>query len=88
MDSEIWHLVATCWQAKKCQKVPKSWQVFCQFPDVTGYVPSTMVCCITNFMDACYIAHQNAITSPSLEHFHHCVNTFQELCNIFITTHV
>ncbi|KAI9507792.1 hypothetical protein F5148DRAFT_1276064 [Russula earlei] len=55
---------------------------------IAGYVPSAMVHCIANFMDACYIAHRNAITSPSLEHFHHCVNIFQELRNIFITMHV
>jgi len=44
--------------------------------------------CIANFMDACYIARRNAITSPSLEHFRRCVDTFQELRNIFITTDV
>jgi hypothetical protein len=47
-----------------------------------------MVHCIANFMDACYIARRNAITSPSLEHFRHCVDTFQELRNIFIATDV
>jgi hypothetical protein len=39
-------------------------------------------------MDACYIARRNTITSPSLEHFHQCVNNFQELRNIFIMTGV
>jgi hypothetical protein len=47
-----------------------------------------MVRCIANFMDACYIARRNAITSPSLEHFRHCVDTFQKLRNIFIATDV
>jgi hypothetical protein len=55
---------------------------------IAGYVPSVMVCCIASFMDACYIAHQNAITSPSLEHFRQCVHSFQELRNIFIATGV
>jgi hypothetical protein len=39
-------------------------------------------------MDACYIARRNAITAPALEHFHQCVESFQELRNIFIVTHV
>ena len=47
-----------------------------------------MVRCIANFMDACYIARRNAITSPSLEHFRECVERFQDLRNIFITTDV
>ncbi|KAH9046384.1 hypothetical protein EDB83DRAFT_2637518, partial [Lactarius deliciosus] len=51
---------------------------------IAGYVPSVMVRCIAAFMDACYIAHRNAIDSPSLEHFRDCVETFHQLRTIFI----
>ena len=47
-----------------------------------------MVRCISAFMDACYIARQNAITAPALEHFRESVERFHELRNIFITTGV
>ena len=47
-------------------------------------LPSSMVQCIATFMDACYIAHCNAITGPSLEHFQSCVKKFHTLQNIFI----
>jgi len=51
---------------------------------MAGYVPSAMVQAITTFMDACYIAHRNAITATALEHFHECVERFHKLQNIFI----
>jgi len=35
-------------------------------------------------MDACYIAHCNAITAPALEHFCECVENVHKLWNIFI----
>lgn len=47
-----------------------------------------MVRCITAFMDACYIARWNAITSPALEHFRESVERFHKLRNIFIATGV
>jgi hypothetical protein len=43
-----------------------------------------MVQCIAAFMDACYIARRNAITTPALECFRESVERFQKLCNIFI----
>ncbi|KAH9060394.1 hypothetical protein EDB83DRAFT_2292370 [Lactarius deliciosus] len=55
---------------------------------ITGYVPSVMVCCIAAFMDACYIAHQNAVNSPSLECLRDCVETFHQLRTIFIEVRV
>jgi len=55
---------------------------------IAGHVLSTMVHCIATFMDACYIAHHNAITAPALEHFRECVEKFHHLWNIFIETGV
>ncbi|TFK32680.1 hypothetical protein BDQ12DRAFT_701098 [Crucibulum laeve] len=55
---------------------------------ITGYLPSAMVCCITTFMDACYIACHNAITSLALKHFKECVDSFHHLCTIIIATGV
>ncbi|KAI9440158.1 hypothetical protein BJY52DRAFT_1206918 [Lactarius psammicola] len=46
---------------------------------IAGYVPSAMVRCIAAFMDACYIARQNAIDLPSLEHFRDHVQAFHQL---------
>ncbi|KAF8802530.1 hypothetical protein BYT27DRAFT_7226421 [Phlegmacium glaucopus] len=51
---------------------------------IAGYVPSAMVQCIAAFMDACYIAHRNAITGPALEYFRCCVERFHQLRKIFI----
>ncbi|KAH9032556.1 hypothetical protein EDB84DRAFT_1561952 [Lactarius hengduanensis] len=53
---------------------------------IAGYVPSAMVRCIAAFMDACYIARQNAINSPSLEHLQDCIKTFHRLRAIFVET--
>lgn len=47
-----------------------------------------MVRCISTFLDACYIARRNAITSKSLQRFKSLVERFHELRNIFITTGV
>jgi hypothetical protein len=44
-----------------------------------------MVQCLSVFMEACYIAHQNAISGPMLNKFKDCVDKFHELRNIFIT---
>ena len=43
-----------------------------------------MVRCIAAFMDACYIARRNAIDSPSLERFQDCVQTYRDLCTVFL----
>ena len=43
---------------------------------------------IATFMDACYIACQNAISSLALEHLHTCVGNFHALHNIFIESGV
>ena len=51
---------------------------------IAGYVPSTMVQCLSAFMEACYIVHQNAISAPMLDRFQECVDKFHELRNIFI----
>ncbi|KAF9548973.1 hypothetical protein CPC08DRAFT_715543 [Agrocybe pediades] len=51
---------------------------------IAGYLPSSMVKCIAKFMDACYIARRNSITSKSLTQFQSCVEQFHELRNIFL----
>jgi hypothetical protein len=43
-----------------------------------------MVRSIAAFMDTCYIAHQNAIDSPSLERLWDAVETFHQLHSVFI----
>ncbi len=53
-----------------------------------GYLPPMMVCCISRFMDACYLAHWNAISTSGLDRFRESVAQFHELRNIFITTGV
>jgi hypothetical protein len=35
-------------------------------------------------MDACYIAHWNAISASALEHFRECIERFPKLCDAFI----
>jgi len=51
---------------------------------IAGYIPSMMVCSITAFMDACYIARRNAINSPSLERLWESVETFHKLRSAFV----
>ena len=51
---------------------------------IAGYLPSAIVQCIATFMDACYIAHHNAITGPALQHFQSYVEKFHTLQNMFI----
>ena len=43
---------------------------------------------IATFMDACYIARRNAISSLALEHLRTCVEKFHALRNIFIESGV
>jgi len=43
-----------------------------------------MVQCLSAFMEACYIVHQNTISAPMLDRFQKCVDKFHELQNIFI----
>ena len=47
-----------------------------------------MVCCFSNFIEACYIARRNAISISSLDQLQACITRFHELCNIFITSRV
>ncbi|KAH8990067.1 hypothetical protein EDB92DRAFT_1816921 [Lactarius akahatsu] len=55
---------------------------------IAGYLPSAMVHCISRFMDACYLACQNAISGSGLDQFRESVAQFHELRNIFITSGV
>ena len=47
-----------------------------------------MVQAIAAFMEACYMAHWNAISASALKHFRGCVDRFHELRDIFITAGV
>lgn len=47
-----------------------------------------MVRCISAFINACYIARHNALSTPALHCFTHFVCQFHELRNIFIQTGV
>jgi hypothetical protein len=47
---------------------------------------SAIVQCISAFLNACYIARRNAITSPMLNQFEECVEQFHTLRNVFTTS--
>ncbi|KAF8274535.1 hypothetical protein EI94DRAFT_1768740 [Lactarius quietus] len=47
---------------------------------IAGYISLAMVRCIAAFMDACYIAHWNAIDLPSLKHVWGYVQTYHDFC--------
>jgi len=47
-----------------------------------------MVQCLSEFINACYIARRNVITTLALERFQKSVSRFHELRNIFIKTGV
>jgi hypothetical protein len=55
---------------------------------IAGYVPSAMVQAIAAFMEACYVARRNAISTSALERFRGCVDRFYKLRVIFITAGV
>ncbi|KAF8809249.1 hypothetical protein BYT27DRAFT_7222511 [Phlegmacium glaucopus] len=51
---------------------------------IAGYLPSSIVQCISAFLDACYLARRNAITGPMLKQLEQCVARFHNLHNAFI----
>ncbi|KAI0289302.1 hypothetical protein BC826DRAFT_1092819 [Russula brevipes] len=53
---------------------------------IKGLVPEEMVGCIAAFIECCYIARRNAITSSNLEEFEQHQKQFQDLKSIFIET--
>ncbi len=55
---------------------------------IAGHVPSEMVQCISAFMDFCYIARRNAISSSDLTKLQELLSRFQELRTIFADTGV
>ncbi|KAF9488379.1 hypothetical protein BDN71DRAFT_1485108 [Pleurotus eryngii] len=55
---------------------------------IAGLVPSKMVQCIAAFMECCYIARRNAITSLDLKEFERHVICFHEARAIFVETGV
>ncbi|KIM37067.1 hypothetical protein M413DRAFT_423911 [Hebeloma cylindrosporum] len=52
---------------------------------IAGHVPSTMVQCISTFMDLCYIFRRNAITANALATAEALLKQFHNLRHIFIT---
>lgn len=55
---------------------------------IKGLVPDNMVQCVREFVECCYIARRNAITSSDLDTFNQHLERFYELRNIFIETGV
>jgi hypothetical protein len=56
-------------------------QVF--VPAIIGYVPDTIVGCLTAFLDACYIARRQDIDSDALDAFDLAVDKFRQLREVF-----
>jgi hypothetical protein len=55
---------------------------------IKGLVPDDMVQCVREFVECCYIARRNAITSSDLDIFNQHLKRFHELRNVFIETSV
>jgi hypothetical protein len=55
---------------------------------IAEYLPSAMVRCISNFIEACYIAQWNAISLSSLDQLQACITRFHELRDVFIASGV
>ncbi|KAH6908107.1 hypothetical protein BKA70DRAFT_1104154 [Coprinopsis sp. MPI-PUGE-AT-0042] len=53
---------------------------------IVGYVPDTMVQCLSAFMEVCYILRRNAITASALGCANHELEQFYSLREIFIET--
>ncbi|KAK1223202.1 hypothetical protein PQX77_013925 [Marasmius sp. AFHP31] len=51
---------------------------------IAGHVPSVIVQCLSSFMEVCYIARKNIITSSNLTSFRHYLNTFHETRKVFV----
>ncbi|KAK7049380.1 hypothetical protein VNI00_005981 [Paramarasmius palmivorus] len=51
---------------------------------ITGHVPSQMVQCLSAFMEVCYIARKNVITSSDLLSFDHHLDLFYKHRTVFI----
>ncbi|KAK7015920.1 hypothetical protein VNI00_018992 [Paramarasmius palmivorus] len=51
---------------------------------IAGHVPPKMVQCLSVFMEVCYIACKNIITSVKLQHFDQHLSHFYEYCTVFI----
>ncbi|KAN0140206.1 hypothetical protein V8E53_002102 [Lactarius tabidus] len=64
----------------------KQWTDCCKvcLAAIAGYVPSGMVHCVAAFLDTFYIAHQNTISLLSLNCLDDCIETFHQLCKIFV----
>ncbi|KAH7903589.1 hypothetical protein BJ138DRAFT_1191650, partial [Hygrophoropsis aurantiaca] len=57
-------------------------------PAIADYVPSDMVKCLAAFLDFCYLARRNAITSDSLKQMEEALDRFHHYRKVFIDTGV
>jgi hypothetical protein len=57
-------------------------------PAIRGYVPEEIMRCISAFLDACYIARRQDISSDALDAFDTALNNFRELREVFRTSGV
>jgi len=55
---------------------------------ISGHIPDEMVQCLSAFMNCCYIAHYNTITTSHIALFQHHLADFHWLQLIFVTTGV
>ncbi|KAJ7871547.1 hypothetical protein B0H13DRAFT_2554444 [Mycena leptocephala] len=55
---------------------------------IAGHVPSEMVQCISAFLDFCYLARRNALTSDTLDELDVALDRFHTLRDVFIATGV
>jgi hypothetical protein len=53
---------------------------------IAGHVPSGMVKCLSAFLDFCYIARQNALTTEDLEELSNALAHFHQHREIFVGT--
>ena len=90
------------WTGDDSKALMKVWTIFSEHFDtnfirmnsqvylaaIAGYVPSAMVQAIAAFMECCYVARRNAISTSALEQFCSCVDRFHDLRGIFISVGV
>ena len=52
-------------------------------PAIIGYVPDEVVRCLAAFLDACYIARRQEISSEALDAFNIALDSFHQLREVF-----
>ena len=86
MTQRCWWRYVCWWLSYQNRHTNHIFKIF--LTAIAGYIPSMMVHAITAFMDAFYIAHQNAIDTCSLEQLWEAVETYYELHSVFIKAEV